>query len=294
MKFPSALRLVSLGLCLAALLAGTPLAATEASEVTGRWYGAITLPGTELAFDVDLAVGEDGALTGDISIPAQGGVDIPLVDLALEGDELRFRISGVPGEPSFAGTPNEDGTEISGTFTQGGGNTTFSMSRDGSPAEAAADALEGFDEFVAKAVTDWNAPGAAVAVVSGNEVIFAEGFGMRDIDRQLPVTADTLFAIGSTTKAFTVTTLGTLADEGKLDWDKPVHSYIPEFRLSDPTISQRISARDLVTHRSGLPRHDLLWYNFNDGTRAELVARLADLEFSADLRERYQYNNLMS
>lgn len=63
--------------------------------------------------------------------------------------------------------------------------------------------------------------------------------------------------------------------------------------LSDPMISERITPRDLVTHRSGLPRHDLLWYNNNEGTRAELVQRLAHLELSADLRERFQYNNLM-
>ena len=79
--------------------------------------------------------------------------------------------------------------------------------------------------------------------------------------RELPMTPDSLFAIGSTKKAFTTTLLGTMVDEGLVEWDAPLRNYLPEFRLSDPMATQLITPRDLVTHRSGLPRHDLLWYN---------------------------------
>jgi len=154
-------------------------------------------------------------------------------------------------------------------------------------------ALEGFEDVVNQAVSDFNVPGAAMAVVAGDKVVYAEGFGFRDLEARKPMTPNTLFAIGSTTKAMTATVLGMLVDDGKLDWDKPLRNYLPTFRLSDPMLSERITPRDLVTHRSGLPRHDLLWYNNNESTRAELVQRLAHLELSADLRERYQYNNLM-
>ncbi|MEE4330564.1 MAG: serine hydrolase, partial [Wenzhouxiangella sp.] len=75
--------------------------------------------------------------------------------------------------------------------------------------------------------------------------------------------------------------------------DEPLRTYLPAFRLSDPSISERITPRDMVTHRTGMPRHDLSWYNKNEGTRAELVERLEHLELTADLRERFQYNNLM-
>ena len=104
-------------------------------------------------------------------------------------------------------------------------------------------------------------PGLAVAIVKDGEVVFAQGFGFRDVAHKLPVTPKTLFAIGSCTKAFTTFVLGTLVDEGKLDWDTPVRVYIPEFRMFDRTATEQMTPRDLVTHRSGLPRHDLVWYN---------------------------------
>ena len=107
------------------------------------------------------------------------------------------------------------------------------------------------------------------------------------------MTADTLFAIGSSSKAFTTFVLGTLVDEGKIEWDKPARNYIPWFKLFDPSMTERLSVRDLVTHRSGLPRHDLVWYNNFDASRESLVRKLAYLEPSADLREKWQYNNLM-
>jgi CubicO group peptidase (beta-lactamase class C family) len=154
-------------------------------------------------------------------------------------------------------------------------------------------ALDDLDALVPQALDDFNVPGLGIAIVSGGEIIYAKGFGHRDVANSLPLTTDTLFAIGSTTKAMTATVLGMLVDDGKLDWDTPLRTYLPEFTLSDSRVSDRITPRDLLTHRSGLPRHDLLWYNHNKGSRAEMVSRLAHLELSADLREKFQYNNLM-
>ncbi|MCG8604478.1 serine hydrolase [bacterium] len=154
-------------------------------------------------------------------------------------------------------------------------------------------ALKGIDDLVNQALQDFKTPGAAMAIVADGEVVFAKGFGWRDVEAKKPMTANTLFAIGSTTKAMTATLLGMLVDDGKLKWDEPLRNYLPTFQLSDAIISERITPRDLVTHRSGLPRHDMLWYNNNESTRSELVERMAYLELSADLRERFQYNNLM-
>ena len=159
-------------------------------------------------------------------------------------------------------------------------------------AAAPAAALAGLDEFVAGAMKDWKVPGVAVAVVKDGQVILSKGYGTRDADKQLPVTPKTLFAIGSITKSFTVTALGMLADDGKLDWDKPVREYLPEFRLYDQVASDHMTPRDLVTHRSGLPRHDALWYN-STFTRREMIERLRYLEPSKDFRSTWQYNNLM-
>jgi len=159
-------------------------------------------------------------------------------------------------------------------------------------APPAAKALAGLDAFVTARMLDWKAPGVALAVVKDGRVLLARGYGYRDVEKKLPVTARTLFAIGSITKSFTVATLGTLVDEGKLAWDTPVREYLPAFRLQDEVAGARMTPRDLVTHRSGLPRHDALWYG-SEASQAEMVARLRYLEPSRDFRALYQYNNLM-
>lgn len=159
------------------------------------------------------------------------------------------------------------------------------------PADSRA-ALAGFDRWVAAEHQKWNVPGVAVAVVKGDEVLLARGFGERDREKGLPATEKTVFAIGSCTKAFTTFVMGTLVDEGKLEWQKPVRTWMPEFALRDPVASERMTPVDLVTHRSGMPRHDLLWYNA-DASRKEMVAKLRDLEPSKDFRTDFQYNNAM-
>jgi CubicO group peptidase (beta-lactamase class C family) len=153
--------------------------------------------------------------------------------------------------------------------------------------------LQGFDDFVNGIIERWQVPGMSVSIVKEGSVLFSRGFGHRDREAGLPVTDKTLFAIGSSTKAFTTMTLATLVDEGKLDWDTPVRHYLPWFEMHDPFATDRITPRDLVTHRSGLPRYDLLWYNNLTGTREELVRSLKYLAPSADFRTVFQYQNLM-
>jgi CubicO group peptidase (beta-lactamase class C family) len=289
------LTLAALALLLAAALPFVPpAAAAEAAAFAGHFEGSIDVPGHPLKIDVDLAVGDDGSLSGDISIPAQAAKDLPLAGFAIDGDAVTFAIRGIPGDPTFHGTLAADGSAIAGDFTQGGGTFPFSLARAEAPAAAARGALDDdFAEFADAARESWEAPGLALAVVKDGEVVFARGFGRRDVDGKLPVTPDTLFAIGSSTKAFTTFVLGTLVDEGKLDWDKPVKTYLPGFQLYDEVTTDLITPRDLVTHRSGLPRHDLVWYNAQELPRQELVARLAYLEPNETLRNKFQYNNLM-
>jgi CubicO group peptidase (beta-lactamase class C family) len=153
-------------------------------------------------------------------------------------------------------------------------------------------ALNGLDGFVEQVMKDWKVPGLSVAIVKDGKVVYAKGFGYRDVKKQLKVTPDTLFAIGSCSKAFTATALAILADEGKLDWDKPVRDYLPDFRLHDAYATANMRPRDLVTHQSGLPRHDLVWYG-SPLSRKEIFERLRYLEPSRPLHARFQYNNLM-
>ncbi len=152
--------------------------------------------------------------------------------------------------------------------------------------------LEGLDEFIVEQMKEWNVPGLAIAIVRDGKVIHSKGYGFRDVEKQLPVTPKTLFAIGSITKSFAVVTLGMLADEGKLDWDKPVRVYLPNFRLYDHVASERITVRDLLSHRSGLPSHDFFMYD-TGFTQKEMIERLRYLEPSQDLRTTYQYSNVL-
>lgn len=152
--------------------------------------------------------------------------------------------------------------------------------------------LSGFEDLVAEAMAEFEVPGLAVAVVKGAEVIYARGFGLRDVGRGLPVTPHTIFGIGSCSKAFTATATGILVDEGKLDWDKPVRTYLPDFTLADDVASEHVTTRDLLSHRTGLPRHDHVWIR-SPYNRQEMYDGLRHLELSRDIRQVYQYNNLM-
>ncbi len=285
-------RVVS-GVLLALLFCSTGVAALQPPSIAGHWEGAITLPNGTLSISVDFSAAADGKLSATMTIPQQGAKDLPLANVSHNGTEVGFDLPNVPGDPKFRGKLTADGMKIEGIFSQGGGNLACVLERKADPVAAAKDALSGLDDAITSAMKAFEVPGLAIAIVRNKEVIYAKGFGYRDVEKQVPVTADTLFAIGSSSKAFTTFVLGSLVDQGKLEWDKPVRNYIPWFKLHDPSSTERLSVRDLVTHRSGLPRHDLVWYNNYDASRESLVRKLAYLEPSADLRARWQYNNLM-
>ncbi len=152
--------------------------------------------------------------------------------------------------------------------------------------------LQGFERTLSARRRSWDVPGVAVGVVAEGDVVFTAGSGTRRLGHVQPVTAETVFAICSCSKAFTTMVLGMLVEEGLLDWERPVQEMLPEFELFDRIAGQRLTARDLVTHRCGLPRHDYAWYG-SSATRAELIEALRHLPPTADLRTQYQYQNLM-
>jgi CubicO group peptidase (beta-lactamase class C family) len=152
--------------------------------------------------------------------------------------------------------------------------------------------LAGLDTAIARYLQDWHGAGCAVAVVEKNKVLLAKGFGFRDYEKKLPVTENTLFAIGSSTKAFTASLLGMLVKEGKLDLDKPVHDYLPELVFYNEHLTNHVTPRDMMTHRTGLPRHDYAWYG-STTPRDSLLYRIRFLEPSTELRQSWQYNNFM-
>ncbi len=155
------------------------------------------------------------------------------------------------------------------------------------------DRFAGLDTAFERVLKDWHAAGFAVAVVEKNKVIYAKGFGYRDNENKIPVTPNTLFAIGSCTKAFTASLLGLLQKEGKVSFDKPVRTYLPDLKFYNDNMNTQIILRDLMSHRTGLPRHDYSWYGFPSTSRDSLMKRIQFMEPSAGIRERWQYNNFM-
>ncbi|MCA6075328.1 serine hydrolase [Fulvivirga sedimenti] len=153
--------------------------------------------------------------------------------------------------------------------------------------------LKGIEKELNELLGNWKAPGFAVAVVEGNEVIYSNGFGQRDIEKGLPVTANTLFAIGSCSKSFTSALLGILRSETELTFDDPPGKYIDGLKFYNNEMNDQITIRDLMCHRTGLPRHDYSWYFFPTDNRDSLMARIEFQEPTFGVREQWQYNNFM-
>lgn len=148
------------------------------------------------------------------------------------------------------------------------------------------------DAIIEEAMKSWQIPGAAVAIVKGDDVLYAKGYGVRDMGKEQPVTTDTLFAIASCTKAFTATSVALLVEEGKMAWDDPVRKHIEFFRLADPLAERDVTIRDLLCHRTGLSRHDMLWIGTNWGEE-ELLRHIGHARLSQPFRSAFQYNNIM-
>ena len=152
--------------------------------------------------------------------------------------------------------------------------------------------LKGFDQTVEKILQDWNVPGCGIGIIVKDKLVFARGYGYRDLEKKLPVTPNTLFQIASNTKLFTATSVGFLVEEGKLDWDQPIKNYVPQIQFYNDELNASVTIRDMLSHRTGISRHDGIWYN-TDFTRMELFDRIKHLEPSIPLRSGYLYNNLM-
>lgn len=153
--------------------------------------------------------------------------------------------------------------------------------------------LKGLDKELNAILEATKAAGFAVAVVDGDQVIYAKGFGYSDYDQKVPTDTNTLFAIGSPTKAFTSALLGQLRAEDKLSLDDNPIKYIPELKFHSDNLNNNIIIKDLMRHSTGLPRHDLSWYLFPSEDRDSLIGRIVHQEPFTGLRQEWHYNNFM-
>lgn len=161
-----------------------------------------------------------------------------------------------------------------------------------SKAPLAAELAE-FETLINQGLAKYNVPGAAVAVVYNNEVIFAKGFGVRNTKTNEPVTANSLFAIASNSKAFTSAALAICVDRGLVKWDDKVSELLPYFKLYDPWVTEHLTVRDLLCHRQGFETFagDLIWYG-TTYNREEIVKRWRYVEPKYEFRTTYGYSNI--
>jgi len=152
--------------------------------------------------------------------------------------------------------------------------------------------LDGFDAYMEQTLKDWNTPGVGVGIVVGDKLVFAKGYGYRDYEKKLPFTPTTLQPIASNSKLFTAVAAGMLVEEGKLNWDKPIHESVPEIQFYNDQLTNNVTLRDMLSHRTGVTRHDLIWFK-SPFTRKELFDKLKYLEPQQPMRTTFLYNNLM-
>ena len=155
--------------------------------------------------------------------------------------------------------------------------------------------IKDVDAYVENVRAQFQVPGIAVAIVKDGKVVMAKGYGVRKLGDPALVDDRTLFAIASNTKAFTATALGILVEEGKLDWDAPVITYLPWFRLSNPYVTSNLKVIDVLVHRSGLGlgAGDLLWWPTSTYDRKEITRRLSNIPLATSFRSAYAYDNVL-
>jgi CubicO group peptidase (beta-lactamase class C family) len=156
-----------------------------------------------------------------------------------------------------------------------------------------ATALEDFEKYAQQSMVAWSVPGMAIAVVKGDTVVYAKGFGTRLIGADEPVNADTVFQVGSTTKAFTVALVASLVDEGRLEWDDRVVDHFPEFMMFDPWVTREFRVHDLFAQRSGMPPYAGDLQSFIGFGREHILRSMRHIEPVYGFRDSFSYvNNL--
>jgi CubicO group peptidase (beta-lactamase class C family) len=148
------------------------------------------------------------------------------------------------------------------------------------------------ESYIERKLTEFGVPGVSVAVVQDGEIVYAQGFGVRELGKDAPVTPETLMMVGSTGKTMTTMMMATVVDDGLVSWDTPVQEVLSQFSVADPELSQQITMRNLVCACTGVPRRDLqLIFNADELSAEDIVESLQEFEFFTEFGEAFQYSN---
>lgn len=151
--------------------------------------------------------------------------------------------------------------------------------------------IQEVDSYVENALQNWGVPGAAVAVLKDGELILSKGYGIKEVGKDDPINENTLFSIGSCTKAFTAAAIGILVDDGKAGWDDKIVQHLPDFELYDPWITKEVTIRDMLTHRVGIMRTQRLMFKEKVFDPDDNIRRMRFMRPDAPFRTKCHYNN---
>ncbi len=292
----------------------------NAQTIVGTWSGPIKLPQGDLTFVLNVS-GTSLNYKATADSPDQNSYGMQVDTLIFDGEILRFAIEKLKVKYEGALVKSDS---ISGDFVQSGSTFPLGLKKVGGKGEEVvlseksevreeivvqneaaettkesvsdneiSNKIKSIEPLLEKVLQNYHAAGYAVAVVNKDSIVYSKGFGWRDVENKMPVTSNTLFPIGSSTKAFTAALVGKLADEGKVSLDSPVVNYLPKLRFYTDELTNKVTLRDMMSHRTGLPRYDYSWYLFNSNSRDTLLNRIKFMKPSADLRAKWQYNNFM-
>jgi CubicO group peptidase (beta-lactamase class C family) len=154
--------------------------------------------------------------------------------------------------------------------------------------------LNALDAYIAKAVTDFDQPGLAVGIVKDGQLVWSKGYGKLDLAKAEPVTPNSIFYCASISKAFTACAIGLLVDDGKVSFEDPVRKHLPWFNTPDAYVTEHMTVKDLLCHRSGWDTFDgdLLWYGTSMDQK-QILSRHAAEPFTYEFRDQFGYSNLM-
>ncbi|MBN9289038.1 MAG: hypothetical protein BGO43_01685 [Gammaproteobacteria bacterium 39-13] len=165
--------------------------------------------------------------------------------------------------------------------------------KEGEPRQWSEEQFKDFDKFIELGMEQLRIPGFAIAIVHRDgKTLLSKGYGVKKLGSLESVTPDTLFMIGSTTKALTTLMMGVLVDQGKFTWETPICDVLSNFKLNDPFLTRQMNARLTVSASTGMPRRDFDFI-FNYSTPEERLAQMGEMKPTTALGETFQYSNLL-
>ena len=266
-------------------------------NLTGNWYGLLKFPTSSL--HIVFHVNKNGnSYTTGLESPDQGSGILTADKTTISGNIISIESSQL--EMKFSGKYLADSNKITGTFTQRSNELPLVLDRNKSGAAEVTAAsnyrsrfmTDSLDAYIKQVLSAWQIPGAAVCVIKDGRVLVMKGYGVKELNKADKVDENTLFMIGSNTKAFTATAMAMLQEQHKLSLDDHVIKYLPQFRLNDTAVSKMVTVRDLLCHRLGFGtfQGDFTFYNTNL-SREEVIQKMALVERLYPFRTKWGYTN---